>query len=585
MSKSLEWSELDGELIPWIREAIQSFGFEKMTPVQAATIPLFSKNKDVIVEAVTGSGKTLSFVIPIVEKLMRQDSQQLPFFALVISPTRELSLQIEKVFQSLLKFNPIEDSIKTQSIIGGINSLHEDVENYKKNKPQIIIATPGRLLEFINLNISIKNLEILILDEADKLLDLNFNKEMNKILPILPKQKRIGLFSATILNATENFYKTSMRNPIKILVNSKNHKPNSLNLYYHILKPEDKLFHLLNFLNDLHFRKSIIYFPTCISVEYFYTLLNSVSTKLDLNLSFYSLHGKLKTSSRIKTLDKFANSDNSKSVLLTTDVASRGIDIENVDLVIQIDPPTDPDVFLHRCGRTGRANNKGQAVVFLNEGREEDYIDFLNVRKIELNELKLKKESINRNKFNSGIKEWILEDRLRHDKAILSYVSFIRYYSKHTASSIFRLQTLDYLSLAKMYSILRLPKMPEIKQYLKDSPNNGIINEEINFNEYKYLNPKKEEERLIELKNEDKKMEALKKKKQKAKENTSWSKKNGVKDEKSEKFLQRELKKRKKELEFDDDNDDQETDWKDLVKRSKKEKKDQNQGIAQFDDL
>jgi ATP-dependent RNA helicase DDX55/SPB4 len=310
---------------------------------------------------------------------------------------------------------------------------------------------------------------------------------------------------------------------------------------------------------------------------------------LNLDLTFYSLHGKLKTPARIKTLDRFATAVNdTKSVLLTTDVASRGIDIENVDLVIQLDPPTDPDVFLHRCGRTGRANNAGQAIVFLDEGREEDYVDFLEVRKIEMEELEIEKLCVDDEKLFQGTRDWVLKDRARHDKAVLAYVSFIRYYSKHTASSIFRLQTLDYLGLAKMYGVLRLPKMPEIKQFLKDSPDGGVFNIDIDFKEYKYLNPKKEEARLEELANEAKKYEELTKKKEKAKENSSWSNRNGgVKGEKTERFLQRELKKRKADLALkdSDDEEDQETDWKDLVKKSKREKKSSNEGIAQFDDL
>jgi ATP-dependent RNA helicase DDX55/SPB4 len=226
--------------------------------------------------------------------------------------------------------------------------------------------------------------------------------------------------------------------------------------------------------------------------------------------------------------------------------------------------------------------------VFLDEGREEDYVDFLEVRKIEMEELEIEKLCVDDEKLFQGTRDWVLKDRARHDKAVLAYVSFIRYYSKHTASSIFRLQTLDYLGLAKMYGVLRLPKMPEIKQFLKDSPDGGVFNIDIDFKEYKYLNPKKEEARLEELANEAKKYEELTKKKEKAKENSSWSNRNGgVKGEKTERFLQRELKKRKADLGLkdSDDEEDQETDWKDLVKKSKREKKSSNEGIAQFDDL
>lgn len=586
-TRSLSWDQLEYDLTPWIKDAISSLGFETMTPVQASTIPLFSKNKDVIVEAVTGSGKTLAFVIPIIERIMRLDPvmiQKRHFNAVIISPTRELSLQIEKVFESVLKFNPKEDGIRTQTLVGGVSSIDEDLRKFQKWNPHILIATPGRLADFLNRGniVSTKNCEALVLDEADRLLDLAFEKEMNVIFRSLPKQKRVGLFSATILNASANFHKTGMRNPVKIVVNAKNHKPKTLQLNYTIVNPEDKLNQLFNFLDTYHFRKAIVYFPTCLSVDYFYSLFKQLIHDNDLLLTFYSLHGKLKTSSRIKTLEKFDSNNDSKSVLMTTDVAARGIDIENVDLVIQLDPPTDPDVFLHRCGRTGRANNVGQAVVFLNEGREEDYVDFLSVKKIELDELEIKPKTVIK---QEQIKKWILKDRLRHDRGVRAYVSFVRYYSKHTASSIFRLQNLDYLGVAKMYGLLRLPKMPELTNYLKDNfPTDGYLDTEVIFNDYKYLDPVKEEKRIEEEKIREKREQKIEKK-QKVKENTPWSQKVQKKAERNERSAGKDIKKRELELVESGDEDEQ-VDWKDLVRQSKKEKKQKKQDVVgTFDDL
>lgn len=583
---SLVWDQLEYELTPWIKDAISSLGFETMTPVQASTIPLFSKNKDVIVEAVTGSGKTLAFVIPIIERMMKLDPvlvQKRHFNAVVISPTRELSLQIEKVFESVLKFNPKENGIRTQTLVGGVSTIDEDLRKFQKWSPHILIATPGRLADFLNHSniVHTKNCEVLVLDEADKLLGLNFEKEMNNIFQSLPKQKRVGLFSATILNASDSFYKTGMRNPVKIVVNAKNHKPKSLQLNYAIVKAENKLNEMFNLLETYHFRKAIVYFPTCLSVDYFYSLFKQLIHDNDLSLTFYSLHGKLKTSSRIKTLEKFDTNNDSKSILMTTDVAARGIDIENVDLVIQLDPPTDPDVFLHRCGRTGRANNAGQAIVFLNEGREEDYVDFLSVRQIELDELEIKPKTVIK---QEQVEKWVLKDRLRHDNAVRSYVSFVRYYSKHSATSIFRLQNLDYIGVAKMYGLLRLPKMPETS-YLKDEfPKDGYINTDIKFEDYKYLDPVKEEKRLEEEKLRAKK-EQKQEKKQKVKDNSAWSHKVQKKMDKNERNAGKDIKKRELEL-VESDNEDQELDWKDMVRQTKKEKKQKKQDvIGTFDDL
>lgn len=576
MSKTLDWGSLKCPLSPWLHSAITSLGLEEMTPVQAATIPLFSQNKDVIVEAVTGSGKTLSFVIPVLEKVTRlvEEGEGNGVLAIVVSPTRELSLQIDKVFKSVLQFND-KENIETQCIVGGVQSLQDDKRQFAKVKPQVLIATPGRLAEFLTPKMGSK-LEILVLDEADKLLDLNFGKEMNTIFPMLPKQKRIGLFSATILNAQENFHKTGIRNPIKIVVNSKNHKPKSLQLNYLITQPEEKLLKLFQILNQFHFKKSMVYFPTCVSVEHFYTIFKKLIHDNHLQFQVFSLHGKLKTASRIKTLQNFEDSNDGKTVLMTTDVAARGIDIDNVDLVVQLDPPTDPDVFLHRCGRTGRANKVGQAIVMLNEGREEDYIDFLQVKQIELDEMELTSDGIIEN-FQDQVFDWVKVDRARHDKAVRSYVSFVRYYSKHTASSIFRLPNLDYIGLAKMYGVLRLPKMPEITSYVKDVK--GGLYLDFNFDEYAYKDDVKEKERQEELKKEKKKEE----KKKKRAENVSWSKKIQHKEVNSERVVKREKRELEQELEQASD-EEEEQDWKDLVRQNKKKKK-EDAGIAMFDDL
>ncbi|CDR36661.1 CYFA0S01e03400g1_1 [Cyberlindnera fabianii] len=591
MSKSLDWSELEGKVTDWLYNAVVGLGFEKMTPVQAAVIPNFSLNKDVVVEAVTGSGKTLSFVVPVVDRLTKLENitKKRAIYGVVVAPTRELALQISKVFESMLKFQPEEDAIKIQNLVGGVQSIEDDIRQYKKNTPQIIVGTPGRLAEFFH-KITPKNVEVLVFDEADRLLDASFQKEIDFILSSLPKQKRVGLFSATMLSdvATQNLHRTGLRNPVRIVVNSKGHKPNTLHLSYSLVSPDQKIEHLISILNTFHFRKSIVYFPTCVSVEHFYLLFRHISTHYNLGLSFYSLHGKLKTQARIKTLDKFENNHDSKSVLLTTDVAARGIDVENVDLVVQLDPPQDPDVFVHRCGRAGRANNTGYAITLLTEGREEDYIDFLQVRGTELEQFEKKVPRIDG--FQQLVKKWMLQDRLRHDKAVRSFVSYVRYYSKHTATSIFRVQSLDYVGLGKAYGLFRLPKMPEISSHVKDVKD-GFIDDTVDFKGYKYADEQKEVKRLEELKAEEKKAQNKEKRLEKKKKdltNVAWSKSNNTKQDRSDRFQQSDAAKRKREMELvESDDEAEQKDWKDLIRESKKEKKQKKQQaiMGDFDDL
>ncbi|KAH3681329.1 hypothetical protein WICPIJ_007682 [Wickerhamomyces pijperi] len=575
---SLDWSKLN--IQQWLKDAIGSLGFQTMTTVQASAIPIFLQNKDVVVEAVTGSGKTLSFVIPIIEKMTRVEHQKYHVNAIVLSPTRELAQQIDKVFQSVLQFNPEENGIRTQLILGGVNTLEQDLETFKKRNPHIIISTPGRLQELIkSKKIKTTDLEVLILDEADRLLDTNFSKEMDFILASLPKQKRTGLFSATISKAYETLHKTGIRNPIKIKVNAKNNKPKSLQMYYHVVKPEDKLNLMFKILTEYHFQKAMVYFPTCVSVDYYYQFFKTLTQYKD-QLKFFSLHGKLKTPARLKTLSNFDASNDGKTILMTTDVASRGIDIDDVDLIIQLDPPTDPDSFMHRCGRTGRAGRFGQAITFLNEGREEDYINFLEVKDVDIEELELPFEK----GVDLGLTSWNLQDRARHDKAVHAFVSFVRYYTKHSVNSIFRVGNIDWSSLAKFYGVTRLPSMPEINK--KDSNVSEFIGDYDfeKWEQFKYLDENKEKARVDELAKEKKKFERQEIKKKKE-ENSAWSVKVGKKQARNEKNIN------KRDLELDmkgeDDNEsEQEMDWKDMIRAQKKQKKNEkNDDIAQFDDL
>lgn len=608
---SLTWDVLKCDLHPWIKEAIKSLGFPTMTPVQASTIPLFSGNKDVVVEAVTGSGKTLAFVIPVLQKISNRlynvdEDGEAPepvkkghMLSIILSPTRELAKQIQTVFDGILQYLPEDKtSIKTQLLVGSLSSVREDIEYFLKNKTHILIATPGRLLDFLSSNyVKTNSVEIAVLDEADKLLDISFERDVIKILKQLPKQRRTGLFSATISSAGDTIFRTGMANPVKIAVKSKNSKsaaPSSLNISYLAVEPETKLSTLIALLNDYRYQKCIVYFPTCTSVKYFYSVFQKlVKSEDEDQFKFFSLHGQLSTKPRLRTLQNFSEGDLmlNKHVLLTTDVAARGIDIPDVDLVIQLDPPTDPDVFFHRCGRTGRANKVGQAIVMLNNNsREEDYVNFMEVKGISMNEMPNPNISEIHDKFQDKFRDYILEDRARHELAVKSYVGFVRYYSKHMASSIFRLQTLDYLGLAKMYGLLRLPKMPEARYIPNEKmPEDGWLGEVIDMDKYKYADKQKEESRMANLEDEkNRKINDAKRRKELKAKNEAWSSKTDKIETKQER---REKMKRKREaiekqiMEDSSSDEDTQTDWKEMVKNNKKKKTTSGNMQGSFDDL
>ncbi|SCU78210.1 LAME_0A03708g1_1 [Lachancea meyersii CBS 8951] len=586
MARSLSWDDLKYDLQPWIRTAVDGMGFDSMTPVQASTIPMFCGNKDVVVESVTGSGKTIAFVIPILEKIVKDvlNGSKLKkghFYSLVISPTRELSSQIQSVYDSFLAYYPDDVCpIKSQLLVGSsASSVRDDVSSFLENRPQILVGTPGRILDFLK-SVAIKTAScgVTVLDEADKLLDVSFEKEVEAILNMLPKQRRTGLFSATISSAGDQIFRTGMRNPVKIAVKSKVQNPESLSINYVVVKPQDKLQYLLHILNHIQYRKCIVYFPTCTSVTYFYSFMKHLFSTGDMNedLGIYSLHGKLQTTSRLNTLGKFSSSL-SKSVLLTTDVAARGIDIPEVDLVLQFDPPTSTEMFLHRCGRTGRANRVGKAITFLNEGREEDFVNFLEVKNIEVDEMPLTAKLME--DFADKFKAWVIQDRARFDHGIRAFVGFIRYYSKHTASSIFRLQSLDYIGVAKLYGLIRLPRMPEISKYLDNDsmPHEGwLIEPALDLDKFAFANPQMERARLDELKKVKETNDKKKLKSDLKKKNAAWSNKTSAKESKGERKVK--MAQRRKAIEEkiareeERDESEEEEDWKDMVRRSKKRK-------------
>lgn len=608
---SLSWSVLKCDLHPWIKEAIKSLGYPTMTPVQASTIPLFSGNKDVVVEAVTGSGKTLAFVIPVLQKLSNRlynvdEEGENPepvkkghMLSIILSPTRELAKQIQTVFDKVLEYIPEDKAtIKTQLLVGSLSSVREDIDYFLTNKTHILIATPGRLLDFLSSNyVKTNSVEIAVLDEADKLLDISFERDVIKILKQLPKQRRTGLFSATISSAGDTIFRTGMANPVKIVVKSKNSKnaaPSSLNVSYMHVEPETKISALIALIKDYRFQKCIVYFPTCTSVKHFYSVFQAlVNVEEEDRFKFFSLHGQLSTKPRLKTLQNFSEGDSMlhKHVLLTTDVAARGIDIPDVDLVIQLDPPTDPDVFFHRSGRTGRANKVGQAIVMLNNNsREEDYVNFMEVKGMIMSNMECPNISKIHAKFQKQFRKYMLEDRARHELAIKSYVGFVRYYSKHMASSIFRLQTLDYVGLGKMYGLLRLPKMPESRYIPNEKmPEDGWLGDVIDMDKYEYADKQKEESRKKNLEDDKaRKIHDAKKRKELKVKNEAWSSKTDKIETKQER---REKMKRKREaIEkqlMDDSSSDEETqvDWKEMVKTNKKKKTTSDSMQGSFDDL
>jgi ATP-dependent RNA helicase DDX55/SPB4 len=516
----------------------------------------------------------MAFLVPVVEKLLRLEEpiRKHHVGAIIVSPTRELASQIHSVLISLLTFHgPSADALKPlkegekrksssvlrvipQLLLGGTATPAQDLSNFLKNSPNLLISTPGRLLELLSsphVHCPQSSFQVLVLDEADRLLDLGFKDDLQKILGRLPKQRRTGLFSASVSEAVGEIVRVGLRNPVKISVKVKSvggddkRTPASLQMSYLLTPPSHKFPVLLSLLSQLEPtpQKTIIYLSTCAAVDYFQ---HTLSTLLPNQYSLVPLHGKHPPNVRQKNFSKFITVV-TPIILLTTDVAARGLDIPQVNLVVQIDPPSDPKVFLHRCGRAGRAGRKGLSVIFLQPGREEDYIPFLEVRKTPISLLKRPLITVTDDDaklITSKMREEVLADRALYDKGQRGFVSWVKAYSKHRASSIFRMADLDWTGLGNSWGLVRLPKMPELKKWDGDK----TLGIKLDMSEYAYKDKVREKARRVAMEGAKNvapyvpSEEVLKKRK----EREAWSHKHEQQDVKE---ARKGKKKRKREAE------------------------------------
>jgi len=337
-----------------ILKAISESKYELATPVQEKTIPFVLDKKDIIATAQTGTGKTAAFALPILQLLFdKQDSGKKvkKIKALVISPTRELAIQIEESFKTYGKYT----NLKSTVLFGG-TSIDPQKEILKKGV-DILIATPGRLLDLHKQDcVNLDYLETLVLDEADLMLDMGFINDVKKIERLCKKEKQVLLFSATMPSKVVELANTILKNPVTVDVTPKSSAAESVNqsLYY---VPKTKKMELCLYLLRNSIKGDILIFRrTKFGVKKLEKMLRKNGYKAD------SIHGDKTQSAREEALNKFKNKQ--VSILIATDVASRGIDIDNLDAVINFDIPNVPETYVHRIGRTGRAGNEGNSYSF-----------------------------------------------------------------------------------------------------------------------------------------------------------------------------------------------------------------------------
>ncbi len=339
-----------------LKKALNDMEFVEMTAIQSQSIPAMIANNDIVAQAPTGTGKTCSFGIPVVENT---DTSERNVTSLILAPTRELALQIAN---ELIRLTKYKKSIRIAVVYGGQNIDRQILA--LKRKPQIIVATPGRLMDHMRRKtIRLDHLKTLVLDEADEMLDMGFREDIDEILQSVPEERQTVLFSATMSREILDITKKYLKDPVKIKTTKSEVTVSSVKQYYLEVSPDNKTDVLARLIDVNDFKLSMVFCNTKKKVD---------ELAHDLTVRGYNamgLHGDMKQSQRDRVMREFKNGN--IETLIATDVAARGIDIKDIDVVFNYDLPDDMEYYVHRIGRTGRANREGVSYSLV--GRREMY--------------------------------------------------------------------------------------------------------------------------------------------------------------------------------------------------------------------
>lgn len=337
------------ELDEKLKTAIQNKGFISPTEIQAKSVEALINGNDIIGIANTGTGKTGAFLIPIIHRLLTEENR---FQSLIVLPTRELALQVEEEFKSLTKGLKMNAS----TFIGGTN-VGKDLQKLRRHN-DVIIGTPGRLIDMMNQGaLRLHKFEVLVLDEFDRMLDMGFVRDVDKIIGAMRNRKQTMLFSATIEKGQYQLISTIVTDPVRVSVSSGSTSSESVDQAVINVQGRDKYELFTDLLSGEEFKKVLVFAETKRTVD-------RLSTKLVRSgFSSDTIHGNKTQNYRVKALDKFKNGKT--KILVATDVAARGIDISDITHVINYQQPATIDSYIHRIGRTGRAGKKGYAFTFV----------------------------------------------------------------------------------------------------------------------------------------------------------------------------------------------------------------------------
>ena len=350
----MRFDELDLE--DEILDGLYDMNFEEMTPVQEHTIPVILEGRDVIGCAQTGTGKTAAYTLPLLNRLLIEGNEQNVVKALIIVPTRELAQQIDQQFQGFSYYLPVSTTV----VYGGGDGKGWDIQKRGMLMgSDVVIATPGRMISHLqNSGVDLSQVECLILDEADRMLDMGFSDDILKIISYLPRERQTVMFSATLPPKIRELAKSILRNPAEI--NIAISKPNeAIDQSAYICYESQKLGIIRELFAEPSESKTIIFSSSKMKVK------ELAHTLKRMKLNVAAMHSDLEQAQREEVMLAFKN--NRVNILVATDIVARGIDIEDIGLVINYDVPHDPEDYIHRIGRTARAAATGSAITFVNE--------------------------------------------------------------------------------------------------------------------------------------------------------------------------------------------------------------------------
>ena len=374
----MRFDELDLE--DEILDGLEDMNFHEMTPVQEHTIPVILDGRDIIGCAQTGTGKTAAYTLPLLNKLLLEGNPDNVVKSLIIVPTRELAQQIDQQFQGFSYYAPLSTTV----VYGGGDGKGWDIQkNGMLNGADVVIATPGRMIAHLqNSGVDLSHVEYLILDEADRMLDMGFSEDIMKIVSYMPRERQTIMFSATLPPKIRELAKTILRNPAE--VNIAISKPNeAIDQSAYICYENQKLGIIRELFAEPTDSKTIIFSSSKLKVK------ELAHTLKRMKLDVAAMHSDLEQAQREEVMLNFKN--NKGKILVATDIVARGIDIEDIGLVLNYDVPHDPEDYIHRIGRTARAAATGSAVTFVSEEEQgkfhqiEKFIE-RDIRKAELPE-------------------------------------------------------------------------------------------------------------------------------------------------------------------------------------------------------